>query len=151
MKRISSLRSGFTLLEILLAVAALSILAGIVVFAINPGKQLGTTRDAQRAVDVNTILNALYQYSIDNGGLPGQITTSEQYICKTGVTSTACSTAGAIELNELTDAGEYLVEIPEDPTTADGTRTGYLIKVNDNGRITVSAPGAEQETISVTR
>ena len=61
-------RKGFTLLEILLVVAALAILAGIVILAINPTKQLGETRDAQRNSDVNAILNAVYQYSIDNNG-----------------------------------------------------------------------------------
>ena len=50
---------GFTLLEILLVVAIISILAGIVIVAINPARQLGSTRDAQRKSDIGTIYKAV--------------------------------------------------------------------------------------------
>src|SRR5512147_3119247 len=81
---------GFTLLEILLVVAAIAILAGIVIVAINPARQLGETRNAVRKVDVKTILNAVQQYQLKEGSLPDTIPTSsncdepENEICKTG-------------------------------------------------------------------
>ncbi|MBI5135382.1 prepilin-type N-terminal cleavage/methylation domain-containing protein [Candidatus Uhrbacteria bacterium] len=139
---------GFTLLEILLVVAAIAILAGIVIIAINPGKQLGETNNAQRRSDVNAVLNAVYQYSVDNkGALPTAITTTQTEICKTGGTCT-----GLIDLSALTTNGKYLVSIPADPTGSSTNGAGYEIKKDANGRITVVAPDAEQSaTISVTR
>ncbi len=142
--------SGFTLLEILLVIAAIAILAGIVILSINPSKQLAETRNTQRRVDVNTILNAVYQYAIDNNGaIPTSITTSQVEVCQTG----AVSCSGLIDLSVLTDSETYIVSMPEDPdggTAAYGV--GYDIKKSANGRVTVYAPNAEQSaTINVTR
>lgn len=141
-------KRGFTLIEILLVVAAIAILAGIVILAINPNKQLGDTRNAQRRVDVNTILNAVYQYTIDNKGtIPATITTSSSEICKTGGTCT-----GLIDLSVLTASEKYLTSIPIDPSSVSANGTGYFILKTANNRITVNAPSAEQgATITVTR
>lgn len=147
--------SGFTLLEILLVVAAIAVLAGIVILAINPNKQLGDTRNAQRRVDVNTILGAVYQYTIDtNGTLPAAINqaatcdaTAANQVCKSGGTCTGIS-----DLSVLTANQKYITSLPNDPTASTANGTGYYIVKSANGRITVCAPSAEQSaTISVTR
>lgn len=151
----SKAAKGFTLLEILLVVAAIGILAGIVILAVNPGKQLGETRNAQRRADVNTILNAVYQYSIDNNGaVPTSIPASTT--CATPATNEICKTSGTctslVDLAALTASEKYLVGIPTDPSASTTNGTGYRIAKSTNGRITVCAPGAEQgATISVTR
>lgn len=149
-------QSGFTLLEILLVVGIISILAGIVILAINPTKQLGDTRNTQRRSDVLTILNAVYQYSIDGEDMA---TIVDQGGAGEGAihTDTVCADDGtdAYELDAaLVGAGAtYLTAIPLDPVdgVAD-TSSGYFLSKNDTtGRITVCAPGAEDATISVTR
>jgi type IV pilus assembly protein PilA len=144
-------RAGFTLLEILLVVAAIAILAGIVIFAVNPRKQLADTRNAQRRVDVNTILNAVHQYALDNNGAyPSGLSTGTTFeICKTDAQS--CS--GFLDLASLTTNAKYLTAMPIDPsgTTDNGTRYSITVEATSN-RVTVTAPNAENNTtISVTR
>jgi len=146
----SKFRHGFTLIELLLVIGIIAILASIVIVAINPTKQLGDARDAQRRSDVNSILNAVYQYAIDNNGiLPTDISTTSTEICDAATTRGADCTD--IDLAVLT--GAYLVAIPEDPQNLTSTGTNYFISKDVRGRITVVAPGTEQadEDISVTR
>src|SRR3989338_2753984 len=82
-------KRGFTLLEILLVVAAIGILAGIVIVAINPGKQLATTRNTTRRADVGTLSNAFYQYAIDHGSrFPSGIDTTLRMI---GTSASGCN------------------------------------------------------------
>ncbi len=142
---------GFTLIEVLLVVAIIAILAGIVILAINPSKQLGDTRNAQRKADITTILNGVYQYSVDNGTLPASITTTATEICKTGGTCT-----GLIDLGVLAASEKYLVSIPIDPQCPTGCNAngdGYKIIKDVNNRVTVSTINQENGvgTISVTR
>lgn len=141
-------KKGFTLLEILLVVAAIAILAGIVILAINPAKQLGDTRNAQRRADVNTIINAVYQYAIDNNGtLPASITTTSTEICATGGVCTSL-----IDLTVLTTDEKYLVSIPLEPQKTNVNGAGYMIKKSVNGRVTINSQFEEQNAvISITR
>jgi len=152
LKNLKKAQKGFTLLEVLLVVAIIAILAGIVIIAINPGKNLGDSRNAQRSADVNTILNGVYQYALDNNGtIPTGVTTTATEVCATG----AASCTGLVDLSVLTASGKYVVSIPKDPqcsTTCAANGTGYKISKDANNRLTVVAPSAEQsKTISVTK
>ena len=161
---------GFTLLEILLVVAIIAILAGIVIVAINPAKQLGDARNAQRRADVATILSAVYQYVIDNNGtIPNAIPidSTNHYVSA----STTCAVIAATATNEIckssattcsgfaalggyvatsTQGGvSYVTSMPTDPSaTSTGTGTGYFIaKLSlSNSRVLVCAPLTENVT-----
>lgn len=147
-------QQGFTLLEVLLVVAIIAILAGIVIIAINPNKNLGDTRNSQRSSDVSTILNAVYQYSLDNNGaLPAGIDTTAKEICAS--TAATCPTS-LVDLNTpLTP--KYIVKVPSDPQCPSACATdgaGYMISATAgaNARVTVNAPDAEQsKSITVTK
>ena len=149
--RLPKKRAGFTLIELLLVIGIIAILASIVIVAINPTKQLADARNAQRRSDVNTILNAVYQFAIDNDGdLPGCLPDATAGTAYNICTISACTdVTDGCSLAALT--GTYLVSIPVDPSGATGNDTNYDI-TKANSRVTVAAPAAEQgETISVTR
>ena len=144
---------GFTLIELLLVIGIIAILASIVIVAINPTKQMGDARNAQRRSDVNTILNAIYQYAIDNKGvLPGCLGTNPapvgpQHVC---ISATCTDVTDSCNLHTSL-VSTYIVGIPTDPSGATGNDSNYTVAVA-SGRITVAAPKAEQAaSISVTR
>ena len=150
---------GFTLLEILLVVGIIAILAGIVILAINPTKQLADTRNAQRRADTLTILNAIYQYSIDkNGVIPDTITQSGS--CSLGTNKEIDNGSGNPNLVDLIDSlvtssSTYIVAMPHDPlatSSASGSGSGYAVVKTSANRVTVCAPLAENgATVVVTR
>jgi hypothetical protein len=94
----------------------------------------------------------VYQYAIDhNGTLPGGISTTTKHICTTGQGVTCGNSGLAISLDVLT--GSYIVKLPHDPSVAATSGgTAYYIVQDSNGRVTVTAPKAEQSaSISVQR
>lgn len=152
------MKRGFTLIEILIVIGIIAILASVVIVAVNPARQFAQARNSQRQGNINAILNAVYQYAVDNKGtLPSAIPTSadcalaSNEICKTkhGV---AVDCTGLLNLAVLTDNQTYLTEMPGDPTGSTAAQSGYHAAKSVNGRVTVCAPDAEiGVTISVTR
>lgn len=142
----SALKKGFTLIELLVVIAIMVILMGIVLVAVNPGRQYQMARDAKRGSDVNAILNALNQYQIDHNGTVTDIGT----FATCGVGWTDIGTGGLDLSTDL--VASYIAEVPIDPHTAcDAADTCYDVCVTSAGRITVTAPRAETRSISVTR
>ena len=165
-------RKGFTLLEILLVIAAIGILAAIVIVAINPQRQLAQTRNAQRRSDVNTISNAISQAVIAGESYmtsiefqTGSPAATQSYVFGFNQGDPANPTAPIAECNTATAninaapsavvtglTGRYLAEVPEAPQAGECFIVQRTTSINDGGRIQVSAPGAEQdETIEVVR
>jgi prepilin-type N-terminal cleavage/methylation domain-containing protein len=146
-------KGGFTLLEILLVIGIIAILAGIVIVAINPSKQLATVRNTERKSDLKQIANAITQFYIDHSYYPASTTfstTSLMTICPTGASTSPaagfnCEANNLLNLSELVPT--YITAIPNDPGTT--TTAGYSVMlVNKNPA--VSAPLAELGvTISV--
>jgi type IV pilus assembly protein PilA len=157
-------KAGFTLLEILLVVGIIAILAGIVIIAINPSKQLATVRNAERKSDLKQLNNAITQFYIDKSYYPASTTlstTTLKEICNTGsvsatttaVTGVTCASLGLINLSELVPT--YITAIPTDPTGsssllafihtayAASAGSGYAVGKRVTNQLALSAPLAE--------
>lgn len=111
-----------------------------------PTATLSDARNAQRRADVNTLLNATWQYAIDNSGrLPAGIPLNDPVeVCALKQPVRPCADLGVL-------AGTYLVSIPSDPQAPEG-RTWYSIVKSSENRVTVTAMQPESNVIiSVTR
>ncbi len=147
--------AGFTLIEILVVIGIISILAAIVIIAINPAKQFAQARNTQRQAGVNAILNAVGQRLADNKGVfAGTFSVGgPTYTCGT-LPTTATSTITTDQPASPTTVSSalgclvptYIASLPTDPTYVSGTDTKYDIIADATGRITVCASLAANET-----
>ena len=151
-----SRQSGFTLIELLVVIGILAVLLAIVLIAINPARQFAQANNTQRRSDVNSILNAIHQYSADNrGNLPSNIPAGGTVIINSAGT-------GSEFCEDIVPT--YIAELPRDPSTGtyldcNSYDTNYEILVATPGafgpntpRLTILAPDAELDiSISVTR
>ncbi len=160
---------GFTLVELLLSLAIVGILASLAVVAINPTRQMADARNTQRKFDVNSILNAFSQYSVDSGGFfqPKKVDAVNLLdACKVGVTPMKLckhTTAHGTDVGECGHpdilcayseqlVNEYLADTPTDPydeeeTVADQAEVDYLVSSIAPGRFQVTSPLAENGQI----
>ncbi len=146
---------GFTLIELLLVISIIGILATTMVTLLRPSTMLARARDSQRESDINSILMMVRQYASDHSGtLPD---TDDDPLTNNFPSSLTCigtdpscfNLAGAGDVDESL-VPDYAASLPKDPKTGLDVNIGYLIMVDTNGHITVSATG-ETRTISVTK
>jgi type II secretory pathway pseudopilin PulG len=139
---------GFSLIEILIVVALIIILATITIVAINPAKNFQDTRNAQRSADVSQILNAVTQYTSEEGRTVDDFTGIST--CGEAPTESSIGTDGVDLSAVLVD--EFIVAIPVDPSVGTDADTGYTICRTTSGRVQIDAPNAEgDKVISVKR
>jgi len=155
-------KKAFTLIELLIVIAIISIIAGIVFVALDPLSRFKDARDSRRWADASAIITAIKVSQIDNGGayiaainstapgtvyMIGEATTG----CSTTPTCTTpvASTTACVDLTDLVTDG-YLGNVPVSPTGAgdeySSSTTGYTLKRESNGIITIAACENENTT-----
>jgi len=155
------MRKGFTLIEILVSITLMAILVGVYFLVGNPAGQLAASRNSQRTLNLQTIMNDVYLYIDDQP--------SEQFAsCAAG--SLPIGTSSAKFMASASTSANYNIgpclaavnihSLPFDPSASSSYfnsmtdyNTGFKISVNASGTvITLSAPYAElNKTISISR
>jgi len=147
-------KRGFTLIEVLIVLTIITMLAAIIIIAVNPARQFAQARNTQRWAGVNSLLNAIHQNMIDNDGI---FDFSGCGASSLPAASTVIASSGGTDLCGCL-APTYLPELPIDPTGGSYTDcTAYDTDYDAfedavTGRVTVEASSAELGVaISVTR
>ena len=120
------IESAFTLLEVLVTIAVISVLATVLVLAINPGEMLRRSRDSKRLSDIGTIRRAVDLALADDQDM--------------------LATLGVIDINTSTDVtnfagagidlSRYLPVIPQDPSYSAAGGSAQVIAADcTNGTI----------------
>lgn len=92
--------NGFTLIELLVVIGLIAVLAGALIFLIDPKAQLQRSKDARRKADLRQMQSALELYRSDQLAYPASLT------CGGSLT-------GAVNGATVT----YMAKIPCDPKT----------------------------------
>jgi len=153
---------GFTLPELLVAIAVLVVLIALAGWLLHPKSYAAERRNAQRWLALAELVQAVNQYQADTGSLPAGVGTQPRLI------GTAVS-ASTIDLcDDLVP--KYIPDVPFDQsvgaetvadpsiqaesckTTGVAYNTGFSISLSKQKLLTVAAPAAELgQEITLTR
>lgn len=155
MRFLKTMRRGMTLIEIIVSIAIIVFLVAVYVMVANPAAQLATSRNSERTLELQAVMNAIRQNIADQS--------NEQFSCAAGpvptTTTNMASASGSYNIAPCLVPTYGLFTLPVDPsassahwTSISDYDTGYAIMMNASGSITLSAPNAElQQTVSITR
>jgi prepilin-type N-terminal cleavage/methylation domain-containing protein len=147
------MRKGFTLVELIVVIAIITVIAATVFVAVDPAKQLHKARNSSRWSDVTSILEGVKKYQFDNDGvlppIDSEYGTVQVVGSSVGTCGGTCGQYSVIGANcglDLTSAlRPYMKELPTDPTTGTDRTTRYYINKDEYSLVTVGACDPEGE------
>ena len=142
-------RRAFTLIELLLVVANIGILAGIVIAAINPGRQLTSAYDAKRSVAARVLEKAIETHFTQNANWPGTKTIpvisdpsavvmhqAAIPICAYRASSASGCTVLDVLVDGVIPGRHVLTDIPTDDAETNDNLSGFgLVRVGPQVRV----------------
>lgn len=147
---------GFTLIEILVAIALIAAMAAVAFTAYNPAGQLAQARNRARQLNLQTLMNVVRENSADqNKGHFSLLCGGSSVLIPTSTAKMSSVSPGYDIAACLIPT--YLFALPFDPsasgahyTSNSDYDTGYTIVVNSStGQITLSAPATELATSAI--
>ena len=135
LKRSSSRRAGFTIIDLLLTTGIIGLVAGFVYTNVDVAANLLGGHDTVRKGDVNTLMKAMNNYHWAQGSMlqGDQIpagSANAKPVCRQGMD---CSASGGVSLDSLI-AMNYLSTLRQDPSEPAGSScSGYQV-YQDGGR-----------------
>lgn len=144
-------RKGFTLVELIIVIAVIAILAGAIFVAIDPARRLHESRNAVRANDIATILDAVITYQADNAGTHystvAALDSGEFAIIGTDSADATCSDAHATGFYDSAAEACAGADADADDTAGDcvdlsSIGSNYLASIPYDPSITSSSTGA---------
>jgi prepilin-type N-terminal cleavage/methylation domain-containing protein len=136
---LSSKKSGFTLIELMVVISVIGLLSSIILGNLNRARQ--KARDTKRLSDVTEMRLALELYSQDHGGLyphnthvVGGVATNYDYVWVASNPSCYSLTngVGGVVMADGLVSGGYIPEIPKDPKSL-GSGKCYMYYVTPDG------------------
>lgn len=139
-------QGGFTLVEIIIAIAIVALVAVAVVIAMDPAKRIGDSQDSRRWADLVSVSKAVELYTADYGRLPSNFSTttvgvgSKVVLCSSSATLTCDGQSrGCLVVNDTDFLGVYLPDLPIDPSKSADSDTGYYVTRASNGALSFGA------------
>ena len=133
---VKNISRGFTLIEVLVVIAIISVLAGAI--AINSADSNKQARDEKRQADLRALQSALEMYKNKHGRYPEQCASGGSSGGWSGQPGTdfACSDGTNSYILGFTGRmfAEFMPKLPLDPKL-NGTNSGYVYRTNTTGTV----------------